>query len=251
MREQADVAALSVAGAGGVGDRHKLFGAEPARGAGRTFQGSPYESAHMTCIDLKTAPNVLHTGRLRLESPRPEHAEAFADGVAASMPGLAYVAWGLRPRNIEWALRFCEDDARSVAAGTDLVFHVFEVSDGGWAGRIDVHTIAFEDARGEIGYVGDLRRAGRGLMREASLAVIDLCFGLGFERIEAMSDARNARAQHFADSLGMAREGVLRRHERDGHGELCDMVLYAVLRPQPAAPAAPPPPIRTAGCPPR
>ena len=185
---------------------------------------------NMSRIDLKTSPAVLHTPRLQLESPRPEHAAAFAAGVAASMPGLAYVAWGLRPRDVDWARRFCEDDARSVAAGEDLVFHVFESADGGWVGRIDVHTIDFEASRGEIGYVGDVRRAGRGLMREAALAVIDLCFGLGFERIEAMSDARNTRALHFAKTLGMQHEGLLRHHERDPQGQLCDMALYAVLR---------------------
>ena len=184
----------------------------------------------MTPLDLMSAPAMLQTERLRLETPRPEHAAAFADGVAATMPALAYVAWGLRPRDIDWARRFCEDDARSVAAGEDLVFHVFEIADGGWVGRIDVHTIAFEAARGEIGYVGDLRRAGRGLMREASLAVIELCFRLGFERVEAMSDARNTRALQFAERLGMAREGVLRRHERDAHGQFCDMVLYATIK---------------------
>jgi RimJ/RimL family protein N-acetyltransferase len=183
----------------------------------------------MNRIDLKTAPNTLRTSRLVLETPRPDHAAAFADGVIASMPGLAYVTWGLRPRDVEWARRFCEDDARSVAAGEDLVFHVFEIADGGWVGRIDVHTIDFDASRGEIGYVGDLRRAGRGLMREAVLAVIGLCMRLGFERIEAMSDARNLRALHFARTLGMQCEGVLRRHERDAHGELCDMVLYATL----------------------
>lgn len=185
----------------------------------------------MSRIDLKTAPSVLATVRLRLESPRPEHAAAFAEGVAASMPALAYVAWGLRPRGLDWALHFCEDDARSVAAGADLVFHVFEAADGGWVGRIDVHTIDFNASRGEIGYVGDVRRAGRGLMREAGLAVIDLCFRLGFERIEAMSDARNTRALAFAETLGLQREGLLRRHERDPQGQLCDMVLYSVLRP--------------------
>ena len=100
----------------------------------------------MNSIDLKTAPNTLHTARLRLETPRPDHAAAFADGVAATMPALAYVAWGLRPRDVEWARRFCEDDARSVAAGEDLVFHVFEIADGGWAGRIDVHMIDFKAA---------------------------------------------------------------------------------------------------------
>ena len=185
----------------------------------------------MPRIDLQAAPAVLHTPRLRLETPRADHAQAFADGVTASMPGLAYVAWGLRPRGLDWATRFCEDDALSVSQGKDLVFHVFELADGGWIGRIDLHSIDFAAARGEIGYVGDSRRAGRGLVREAAMAVIALGFGLGFQRIEAMSDARNARALHFAQTLGMQREGLLRRHERDPHGQLCDMVLFACLNP--------------------
>jgi RimJ/RimL family protein N-acetyltransferase len=187
----------------------------------------------MARIDLKTAPSTLRTRRLKLETPQPDHAAAFAEGVTASLPGLRYVAWSLRPCDIDWARRFCADDASSVAAGVDLVFHAFELADGGWVGRIDVHTIDFAASRGEIGYVGDVRRAGRGLMREAALAVIGLCFGLGFERIEAMSDARNARALHFARTLGMEREGLLRRHERDAHGQPCDMALYAILNPRP------------------
>lgn len=192
----------------------------------------------MTRIDLTTAPSTLLTTRVRLETPRAEHAAAFCEGVAASMSTLTYVAWSLRLRDLAWALRFCEDDARSAAAGEDLAFHVFEICSGAWVGRIDVHTIDFAAARGEIGYVGNARHAGRGLMRQAALAVIALCFRLGFERIEAMSDARNTRALHFAESLGMAREGLLRRHERDPQGEFCDMVLYAALNPR-AEPAAP------------
>ena len=130
----------------------------------------------VTPIDLKPAPKLLLTERLRLETPRADHAEAFAAGVQASMHDLAYVVWGIKPRDVEWARRFCEDDARTVAAGEDLVFHAFAQADGGWVGRIDVHTIAFEHARGEIGYVGDSRRAGQGLMREAALAVIYLVY---------------------------------------------------------------------------
>lgn len=192
----------------------------------------------MSRLVIENVPAVLQTARLRLETPHAGHAEAFAEGVMATMPALAFVSWGLKPRNVEWARRFCEDDARSLAGGLDLAFHAFERADGGWVGRIDVHSIDFDACRGEIGYVGDLRRAGRGLMREATLAVIDLCWRLGFERIEAMSDARNARALHFAETLGLQREGVLRHHERDGHGELCDMVLYAVLNPQTGPSAA-------------
>lgn len=183
----------------------------------------------MTSNDLATAPRMLCTDRVWLEVPRPVHAAAFAAGVAASMPALAFVEWGRHPRNLDWARRFCEDDARSVAAGIDLVFHVFDIADGGWVGRIDVHTVSHVNARGEIGYVGDVRRSGEGLMREAARAVIDLCFRIGFERIEAMSDTRNERALRFALSLGMVREGVLRHHERDCQGLMCDMVLFSVL----------------------
>ncbi len=185
----------------------------------------------MARVDLGAAPRELLTPRLRLAMPQPEHAAAFAEGVAASMPALGFVAWGLRPRDVEWARRFCEDDARSFVAGEDLAFHVFERAGGGWVGRIDVHSLDFGAARGEIGYVGDVRRAGRGLMREAVLAVIDLGFSLGLQRIEAMSDARNTRALHFAASLGLQFEGLLRRHERDVQGQLCDMALYATLNP--------------------
>ena len=187
-------------------------------------------------LDISGAPITLHTRRLRLESPRPDaHAAAFAEGIAASVPGLAYVAWGLRPRDVAWSRRFCEDDARSRAAGEDLTFHVFELADHGWAGRIDVHSIDFGAARGEIGCVADQRRAGRGLMREAVRAVMAMCFGLGFERLEAISEPSNRHALKFASSLGLQFEGVMRHHERDQYGELCDMALYAMLRNEAAA----------------
>ena len=187
----------------------------------------------MSSLDLTRAPLALQTPRLRLETPAAAHAAAFAEGVAASRVALGFVAWGQQPRDLAWALRFCEDDARSRAAGHDLAFQVFSLASCAWVGRIDVHSVDAAAARGEIGYVGDVRQAGQGLMREAVRAVIGLCFDLGFERIEAMSDARNARALHFADCLGLLqREGLLRRHERDLQGQPCDMVLWAALNPQ-------------------
>jgi RimJ/RimL family protein N-acetyltransferase len=68
-------------------------------------------------------------------------------------------------------------------------------------------------------------------MREAARLVIETCWDLGLNRIEAMSDARNQRALRFAESVGMQFEGLLRQHERDPQGALCDIALYAVLRP--------------------
>lgn len=189
------------------------------------------DDAGVNCADIANAPAILLTPRVRLETACVSHAAAFCEGVQASVSALIYVAWSLRLNDFAWAHRFCESDARSAAAGEDLAFHAFEIESDAWVGRIDVHTIDFDARRGEIGYVGDLRRAGRGLMREAVCAVIDLCFRLGFERVEAMSDVRNDRALHFAEILGMTREGVLRHHELDLQGKPCNMALYAVLRP--------------------
>ena len=196
----------------------------------------------MRTPDLSSAPLALQTARLRLEAPAQHHAAAFSAGVQASRDALGFVGWGERPCDLAWAQGFCRRDVDSRAAGLDLAFHAFTLDTGAWVGRIDVHSIDFDAARGEIGYVGDVRLAGRGLMREAVRAVIAMCFDLGFERIEAMSDARNARALHFADSLGLLqREGVLRRHERDLQGQPCDMVLWAALNPRGTLPMGPGP----------
>lgn len=183
-------------------------------------------------IDPAAIPAVLLGPRVRLEVPHEGHAEVFLAGVLASLPALLYVDW--RPSS-DWALRFCREDARCMAAGEDLAWQVFARDDGGWVGRIDVHTIDPAAGRGEIGYVGNSARAGQGLMREAALLVIQTCWALGLQRIEAMSDARNARALHFARCLGMVQEGVLRHHERDPQGQLCDMAIFSVLRPDTAS----------------
>jgi RimJ/RimL family protein N-acetyltransferase len=197
----------------------------------------PAAQAAMTPADLSAAPRLLTTPRLRVEAAALQHAAAFAAGVRATLPALDFVGWSRHPDE-HWAERFCADDARCFDAGEDLAFHVFTHEDRQWVGRIDVHSIHFSVPRGEIGYVGNLHLAGQGLMREAALAVIDLCFGLGFARIEALSDARNLRALHFAQTLGMQREGLLRSHDRDRHGALYDEVVFAIVN-DPAAAAAP------------
>ena len=40
-------------------------------------------------------------------------------------------------------------------------------------------------------------------------------------------------ALRFAEQVGLQREGLLRRHERDPQGRWCDIVILAALNPQP------------------
>jgi RimJ/RimL family protein N-acetyltransferase len=160
-----------------------------------------------------------------------KHAPAFVAAMNASLADWRFIAFAQQPGDLEWAERFCAGDAQWMADGEAVIFYAFERGSGAFVGRIDLHTLDLDACRTEIGYVSDSRLAGRGLMREAALAVVAFGFELGFERIEAMSDVRNQRAVRFALGMGFEQEALLRRHELDPQGELCDMVLLARLKP--------------------
>jgi RimJ/RimL family protein N-acetyltransferase len=179
---------------------------------------------------LHQAPARLRTPRLELRFPQLEDAALLMDSVNASLGNLGFIRWAQQALDLERAQRACQRDVQQVAAGECLVYLAFEQPGAAFVGSIDLHSVDFENARCQIGYVGDLRRAGQGLMREAALAVMALGFGIGLERIEAWCDVGNTRSVHFAQALGMQREGVLRAVERDAHGRLCDQVLLSRLR---------------------
>jgi RimJ/RimL family protein N-acetyltransferase len=185
----------------------------------------------LSVAKLRLAARSLQTPHLELRCPRVADAAAFVATMNASLAEWRFVEFAQAPRDLAWAERFCEGDVQWVEDGEALIFNAFERERGSFVGRVDLHTLDLPACRAEMGYVGDARLAGRGLMREAALAVLEVAFELGFERVEAMSDVRNERALRFALGLGFEREGVLRRHERDPWGELCDMVLLARLKP--------------------
>lgn len=155
------------------------------------------------------------------------------DSVNASLAELRYIGWGVEAFDAERALRFCSNDAALVAQGKCLIYFAFEHGSEAFIGNLDLHSFDFDVPRAEIGYVGDSRRAGSGLMFEATTAMLRLGFELGLERIEAICDARNLRSIAFAEMLGMTHEGRLRSHDRDPRGELCDDVVLSMLRSDP------------------
>ena len=184
---------------------------------------------------LQAAPALLLTPRLELVKPQAQHAAAVMESVNASLAGLGFIRWAQQPFDDDSARRFCERDAEQVAAGECLIYFAFERDSGRFVGNLDLHSFDFAVPRCQIGYVGDARLAGRGLMREAALAMIALAFGLGVERIEAWCDWRNERSIHFAQTLGLRFEGLMRSVERDAQGQLCDQALLARLRSDPMA----------------
>jgi RimJ/RimL family protein N-acetyltransferase len=178
---------------------------------------------------LKSAPRELLSPRLRLLAPQVDLAQALLEGIQASFHTLGFVNFGQAPWSLERAQRHLREGLAMVERGEYLVYYAFRQDNGAYVGRIDLHSFDFDVPRAEVGYVGDVRQAGQGLMREAVLAVLGLGFELGLQRIQALSEAPNQRALQFAEAVGFTREGVLRHYERDAQGQLGEQVMFAML----------------------
>ncbi len=84
-------------------------------------------------------------------------------------------------------------------------------------------------ARAELGYVLGRNYWGRGLMREALVAVLSCAFGpYRLRRIEAEVDPLNQASSRLLASLGFTREGQLRKRWVD-KGAAHDTVIYGLL----------------------
>lgn len=192
----------------------------------------------MDSATLKAAPRELRTARLLVQAPRVELAPALFEGMQASFDTLGHVNFGQAPWSLERAQRHMREALAMVERGEYLVYFAFRRDNGAYVGRIDLHSFDFDVPRAEVGYVGDVRQAGQGLMREAVLAVLRLGFELGFARIQALSDATNHRALRFAQALGLQQEGRMRHYERDARGQLGEQLMFAMLAHEWAAAAA-------------
>jgi len=161
--------------------------------------------------DLVGAPSELNTARVVLYGPRPEFGPVIVASINRSLPGLRFIGWGQRERAAEFGAEFIAFDLKVWAQGECLVYYAFERDTGAYVGRIDLHSWDFATPRCEVGYVGDVLTAGRGLMREALEATLDHAFHeLRLHRVMANYRPENARSANLLARLGFVREGYAR-----------------------------------------
>ena len=116
---------------------------------------------------------------------------------------------GARGESIQYVVA---DRASAVAIGTCLLFRYEESS-----------------ARAELGYVLGRNYWGRGIMREALVALITCAFdGYGLRRLEAEVDPLNQASRRLLEGLGFSREGLLRKRWID-KGVAHDTIIYGLL----------------------
>ncbi len=97
-------------------------------------------------------------------------------------------------------------------------------------GSISVFDILEDVMKGETGYCLSRKYWGRGYMTEALSEVIRFCFDeVGFNRVQAMHDARNPASGRVMIKSGLMYEGRLHQYARNGLGEIVDVDMYAAI----------------------
>lgn len=102
--------------------------------------------------------------------------------------------------------------------------HRFVLSSG-------LHRINWEIPSFEIGYWCRTSETGKGLVTEATGAIMNFAFSvLGAQRIEVRVDEVNERSCKVAERLGLQLEGTFRADARDTSGALRNTRVYARIR---------------------
>jgi RimJ/RimL family protein N-acetyltransferase len=111
-----------------------------------------------------------------------------------------------------------------------LAFATVRRSDGCAIGGTSYLEIHPEHARLEIGGTWLPAGAwGTGANVEAKLLLLQHAFGLGYQRVEFKTDARNVRARRALEALPAEFEGVFRKHMLVRGGERRDSAYYSVI----------------------
>ena len=121
---------------------------------------------------------------------------------------------------------------REYARRSAVPFFIFDNQTGSLAGGISIGNIRRGVAQtGQIGYWMGEQFAGRGLMHEALLLVVDYAFvSLQLHRIEAACIPNNERSIRLLEKSGFKREGLLRSYLRINN-VWQDHYLYSLIAP--------------------
>jgi RimJ/RimL family protein N-acetyltransferase len=173
-------------------------------------------------------PVTLRTPRLELSAP----AESDVDEIFAACqdPDIQRYTTVPSPYRHEDAVGFIEKTVRWWAEGAEATWAMRHAD--GLAGVVGLHRLGASTGAAELGYWVTPRFRGRGLLTEASRAVVDWGFspeGLGLARIEWRAVVGNVASARAARTLGFRYEGLLRAALRQSSGERDDGWIAGLL----------------------
>ena len=133
--------------------------------------------------------------------------------------------------------RYGEEEARQwqrmastgLRTGTELPTLIVDATDGRLLGAVALHNLDPESGRCSAGYWVAAEERRRGVARRALGLLCGYAFAeLGVKRIELWIEPGNAASLRVAETVGFAREGLLRSFMHVG-GRRRDMLMYSLL----------------------
>jgi ribosomal-protein-serine acetyltransferase len=181
---------------------------------------------HALLLDI---PDVVETGRLRLQATRAGMGEAINAAIVESLADIArWMPWAKEPQQPEDSERHCREMQAKWHAREELDFCMLRRADGELVGKASLHTIDWSLPRFEIGYWVRSSCTGSGYATEATLGLAGMARdSLGARRLEIASDTRNGASRRVAEKSGFVLEGIRRNARRDVEGGIADSCMYA------------------------
>jgi len=180
---------------------------------------------------IAAAADLTLQGRhVRLVPLAQEHAGALHAIVQAEPELLRYMP--IRVPDMATMQGYIEEAEAERAAGRALPFAITSAQDGAVLGTTRFYPIYANHKRAEIGWTFLRSSAHRTPVNtECKRLLLALGFeGLGFNRIELKTDARNAASRRAIARLGATEEGTHRRHMVLPDGHIRDTVWFSIIR---------------------
>lgn len=170
-------------------------------------------------------PEILSTPRLRLRRSRPTDAPAIFE-YGRDPEVTRYMDWKTHD-SIAIAETFLRDMAARWESGEEHFWVITEPPDDRAIGGIAFRP---HGKSADFGYVLRSDRWGRGIMTEATVALLGLLRAEGFERIVATCDVDNIGSIRVLEKSGLVRESLLRDHQTRPNfgGVKRDCWLYSI-----------------------
>lgn len=171
---------------------------------------------------------TIKTERLTLRRFTPDDAQAMFDTWANDERVTRFLTWPAH-ESVD-VTKFVLDDWCNSYEKQDFYNWAIEF-EGKIIGSIGCINTDDNSERGEIGYCIGYDFWGKGIMSEATTAVIDyLLKEVGYNRLEILHATKNPASGRVAQKCGLKFEGIKRKYFKAFNGEFLDVAFYSILQ---------------------
>ncbi|MBT2452247.1 GNAT family N-acetyltransferase [Streptomyces sp. ISL-43] len=169
--------------------------------------------------------------RVRLEPLEPRHHDGLCEAVRDGSLWELAVTMVPHPDDVRG---FIEDAVAAREEGTQIPYATVDAATGRVLGSTRLMVINTANRRLEIGWTFLAESSQRsGANTEAKLLMLTHAFeAMGMNRVELLTDVRNAKSRAAILRLGATHEGVLRHHMVMRDGWIRDTAVYSITRPE-------------------